>query len=234
MTKDEIRVSRRYRLNRDKTFTEISDKSVLENLKLQYPDKSQAELEAALNGFSLRVLKAFARKDYMRLKNQAYDDMPPEDQEIWLSVRLLFADEIEADSHARFEELKARLEAQDKREREMKRYVMREIGIAEALAEPLFLLRLPDEYLMALAEAGFTSIGQVLYSIKVKHETMLEVYLNEADKAETVKLKPYLRLIRRQLSEIVGEVGKQVIGSRLLEYKFMTINEYLDAFKGNV
>lgn len=211
----------------------IPDKDLFELMVEQNPDVPEETLKAALGNMTLKVYKALLRTEYERLKAQSPDKMSDADREKWAFIVVIFHDEIVAESNRRFSKWKSEVDAQEKEEQAVKRLVAREIAIAEAYSEPLFTLNLPNEYLIALAEAGFTSIGQIVFSIKASHQVVIDAYLAERDKARAKKIKAYLRLTKRPLSEIVGTTAYSLIGSRLLQHNYVSRDEFLSAFKGD-
>jgi hypothetical protein len=224
----------RVELNLDGTPTETSGKTLEELALEQNPDIPEEEIRAAVSNTVLHVYKMVYRDDYQRLKDQNHDEMSDEDKEKWPLISLLFSDEMRAASEARFAKLMAESEAHKQKQQLARRQVTKEMAIAEALAEPVFTLDLPDEYLVKLTEAGFTSVGQVVFSIKVSRETILDAYLGEEDKATSNKLIDYMKITKQSLSEILGGTGYALIGSRLLQYDYVTRSEFLELFRGRV
>ena len=74
-------------------------------------------------------------------------------------------------------------------------------------------------------------MGQVLFNIKVSRETILDAYLEEDNEAKSEKLIEYMHVTKHSLSQIVGETGFSLLGSRLLQYNYVTRNELLEAFR---
>jgi hypothetical protein len=218
----------------DGSPTETSGKSLLELAIEQNPDIPEEEIETAVCNTMLNAYKIVLRKDYERLKDQIYDEMSDEDKKTWLAITFAFSDEISAEREARFSRLVAECEACSQRERLARKRVTREIAEAESVPEPIFMLNLPDEYLVKLAEAGFTSVGQVLFSIKISREMALDAYLAEDDETKSKRLIEYLKITKTPLPEIVGEIGYSLLGSRLLQYDYVARNEFLDLFRGGI
>lgn len=186
MSKDAMgRIPFKITVNLDGSPTETSGKSLLELAIAQNPDVPEEEIKAAATATMLRAYKILFHDQYERLKDLAFDQMSDEEKDKWSFVRLIFADEIHAESEARFSKLKAEIEARKQKEQIARNRVTKEIAHADALAEPIFMLKLPDDYLVKLAEAGFTSVGQVVFSIKVKRETILDAYLSEEDETKS-------------------------------------------------
>jgi hypothetical protein len=223
-----------FKVNSDGSPTETSGKSLEELAIEQNPDVPPEEIKAAVDKTLINVYKIGFRKHYIRLKDQKYEDMSDEDKETWAIVKLLFYEEIHAEIEARLSKLEADIEAHNQREQSAKKKVSKDIAIAESLSEPIFMLNLPDEYLVKLGEAGFTSVGQVLFNIKVSQATLLSAYLAEKDESKKKKILDYAEVTKRSLSEIVGGTGYSLIGSRLLQYNYVTRSEFLDLFKGGV
>jgi hypothetical protein len=58
--------------------------------------------------------------------------------------------------------------------------------------------------------------------------------LSEPDKSKADKIIEFTKPTKHSLAEIVGETGYSLIGSRLLEYNYVTRSEFLEAFRENV
>jgi hypothetical protein len=234
MPKDAIgRIPFKITVNLDGSPTETTGKSLSELAIEQNPDVPEEEIKAAATATTLRVYKILFREQYERLKDLTIDQMSDEEKEKWSFIRLLFSHEIHAEIRADLSKLEAEIEARNQKQQIAKKIVTKAITHAEALAEPIFMLKLPDDYLVKLAQAGFTSVGQIVFSIKVNHETMLDAYVSEEDETKSKKLIEYMKVTKHSLSEILGETGYSLIGSRLLEYNYVTRNEFLDLFRGS-
>lgn len=184
----------------------------------------------------MRVLRIFLGDQYEKLKSIPYKELPEEDKKTLHFLNLtIFRDQ--------YDDPIKKLMEQSGKEKEENEYYRRSfkhaIAIRESQSEPIFTLNLPDDCISKLINAGVSTIGDLVFNFL--HDKTF--YLNgvrgiisyehttEEEIKGLVKLKPLRKLIEIPLHNVVGEEMLQIIGSRLIQFKYMSREQVLAAIE---
>lgn len=112
-------------------------------------------------------------------------------------------------------------EAEKKVRKAEQRFLIQEFNRMVALSEPIFVLDLPDEIIQKLIAAHFDSVGELLFGVQVSTQRVIGISREEDwDIA--------LLHSRKFLITAVGQVGYNLIGSRLIQFGYLQRNSFLD------
>ncbi len=109
-------------------------------------------------------------------------------------------------------------------DKEARSFVRKEFNRMKALPDPIFILDLPDYLISKLVEANFDTVGKVLFGMHVTQDQLLK--LEPESDFEMVMLNSHERLLR-----IAGQLGYNLLGSRLLALGYLHRSDFVTAVR---